>query len=520
MLPLSPPQFLSQHSSPHAIVNSMFYDLRENMPLDGILVGFLDISTFTTYWIHHCGLSDGSSVPYAFVHTGPELRDLMENSTWDQEGNWIRMVNEPESIFVGKFFVRHMNSNDFSFLQVRSVYDATRRGYFILYACGKGRYTQRHADYVAGFEQMFILLTANTIKDFLLQQLQTAYAPAPVPKPRMGMEAYDIVAASPVMLEMLNKLQLVSQLPTPVLLTGETGVGKEMFADFIHFHSPRRDMPFIRVNCGAIPPTLLDSELFGHEKGAFTGAVSQKAGCFELAHKGTLLLDEIGEMPLDVQVRLLRVLQSGTLMRIGGNKILHTDTRIIAATNRDLGAMLRRREFREDLFYRLNVYHLHIPPLRERLEDIPLLVRLLLRNILKKLRINLPITVQPANIKELADHPWRGNVRELQNAIEASLINHLVSPLPRGFWITPIGELLEPRRVPDLGTRRAAGEDATENGMLTFDAHVRTVLTTALHHCAGKVHGRGGAAALLGLKESTLWGKLNKYGIRPQSFKH
>lgn len=515
---LPPPQMLTAHSSTKGVIKKLFHQLQEAIPLDGILVGFLDNATFTTYWLNHYSLVGAPEVPCAFVHTGNEMQGLMSRSTWDREGNWIRIVNDPGSTMLGKFFANHMKSDDFSIMHVRSSFDASKRGHFLLYARGQGRYTQAHTEIVAEQEQLIILLTSAAIKDFLLQQLQAACAP-PANKVRMETEVYDLVATSPSMLEIVRKLELISQLPTPLLLTGETGVGKEMFADFIHFHSPRREMPFIKVNCGAIPPTLLDSELFGHEKGAFTGAVMQKAGCFELAHNGTLLLDEMGEMPLDVQVRLLRVLQTGIFMRIGGNKTIVTDTRVIASTNRNVIEMLNKGAFREDLFYRLNVYHIHIPPLRERLEDLPLLVRIMMRKLVKKLNIKMPPIVQQSNMDALAQFPWKGNVRELQNAIEASLINHMLSPVPDGFWITPDTKHYESGPGQARETPPPSLPGKRPELTLSFEESVRQILVDALHLCAGKVHGQNGAAALLGLNASTLWGKLNKYGIRPQSFK-
>ncbi len=516
-LPPQPFNPLSTCGSPATIAAEMFEQMREEIPLDGILIGFLDNATFTTYWLNHYGTASVSAVPCAFVHTGTELSDLMQNSTWNQEGGWIRVLNDPSRTVLGKFFMNHMQSNDFSIIHMRVSYDNSKRGHCIFYTKNQGVYTQSHADAVARYERLIMLLISNSIKDFLLQQLQAIHAPLKEKKSQHT-EIYDLVAISPSMQEIVRRLEFVSQLSTPMLLTGETGVGKEMFADFVHIHSPRRDMPFIKINCGAIPPSLLDSELFGHEKGAFTGAVVQKAGCFELANKGTLLLDEMGEMPLEVQVRLLRVLQTGSFMRVGGNKPVHTDTRVIASTNRDLEAMLRDGTLREDLYYRLNVYHIQLPPLRERLEDLPLLVRILMRKIVKKLQISVPPIVQERNMEILAAHPWRGNVRELQNAIEASLINYMMSPSPEGLWIAP-NTRRHDSDTPLPAVASEVGGASVDQPVPSFEEGVRALLTGALQQCGGKIHGANGAAVLLGLNESTLWGKLKKYGIRPHLFK-
>jgi len=207
-------------------------------------------------------------------------------------------------------------------------------------------------------------------------------------------------------------------------LLGETGTGKEVFANAIHYSSPRKNGPFIKVNCGAIPETLLDSELFGHEKGAFTGAVSQKRGRFERANKGTIFLDEIGELPAPAQVRLLRVLQTKEIERVGGATSIPVDVRIISATNRNLQEMIASGRFREDLWFRLNVFPIMIPPLRQRREDIPALVHHLIERKSKELKLTGRPVLAPGAIDRLMAHEWPGNVRELENMIERSLIQH------------------------------------------------------------------------------------------------
>ena len=223
------------------------------------------------------------------------------------------------------------------------------------------------------------------------------------------------------MRQVVDVIDKVADSPSTVLITGESGTGKELVALALHRKSSRRDKPFIRINAAAIPPTLIEAELFGHEKGAFTGAIGQKPGRFELAHGGTLFLDEIGEIQTDIQVKLLRVLQESTFERVGGIKTLHVDVRLIAATNRDLKKAIADSQFREDLYYRLNVVPIELPPLRERAEDVPLLVD----EFLKKLNRRLQKRVErfsPEALALLQQYPWPGNIRELENIVERTLL--------------------------------------------------------------------------------------------------
>lgn len=517
---------LTFSSDPEKNLADLFQRLHGNIPIDGILFGFTDNATVTTYWLAHFGTRKKLKLPCAVVHSGAALDDYMKYSSWAQEGSWIRIVNDPNAIIMGRHFMEQMGSRDFSLIQLRSSYDDSKRGQFLIYSMGQGVYQARHLEYVLRFEQQILLLSACIIKDFLLQRLQHAIHSGVNDNERSTV-LRELVAQSPSMRDIVRRLERVANYSMPVMITGETGVGKEVLADFIQMHSPRSTMPFVKINCGAIPPTLLDSELFGHEKGAFTGAVTRKMGCFERANHGTLMLDEVGEMPLDVQVRLLRILQSGSFERIGSKTTLYTDVRVIAATNRDMGQLVRSGKFREDLFYRLNVYSVRIPPLRERQEDISMLVRIMLRNALKKFDLNLNPIVSQENLVELCGYPWRGNVRELQNAVESSLINYLIHPSGTMFWIKPDTTHYE-AAVPPAGNPLPDGvasscepvrrEVITDASRKTFDDHVREVLTCTLQDCAGKVHGKHGAAERLGLKASTLWGKLNKYGIKPADF--
>lgn len=311
----------------------------------------------------------------------------------------------------------------------------------------------------------------------------------------------EIVGANYGLRDVMQKVRQVATLDSPVLLMGETGTGKDVIANAIHYSSSRSGGPFVSVNCGAIPDTLIDSELFGHEKGAFTGALSQKRGRFERANQGTIFLDEIGELPLPAQVRLLRVLQSREIERVGGVKTIALDIRIIAATNRDLERMVQDNLFREDLWFRLNVFPVRVPPLRERLVDLPTLVQHFIKLKSRELKLTSVPTLAPGTTEVMMAYHWPGNVRELQNVIERALILNPQGPLaPEHF---NIGVVQRSAPTPATGVE-------PENLDEVIAGHIRRVLTLA----GGKVSGPKGAAIRLGVNPSTLRNRMKKLGIR------
>jgi formate hydrogenlyase transcriptional activator len=298
----------------------------------------------------------------------------------------------------------------------------------------------------------------------------------------------------------MEKVAKVAPSDATVLLLGETGTGKELVARAIHRMSKRKDNSFIKLNCAAIPSGLLESELFGHEKGAFTGAVARKLGRIELADLGTLFLDEIGEISLDLQPKLLRVLQDQEFERLGGTQTLKVNFRLVAATNRELLDSVNRREFRSDLYYRLNVFPLRTPPLRERREDIPLLIEHFVRKYAN--RMNKSILSIPARTMEtLVRWAWPGNIRELENFVERSVI------------LTP-GLVLQ---VPLSELHAESESDSDENETLRDKERQR--ILRALRECNGQLGGPNGAAARLGLKRTTLQSKLNGFGISPGGYR-
>jgi transcriptional regulator with GAF, ATPase, and Fis domain len=309
----------------------------------------------------------------------------------------------------------------------------------------------------------------------------------------------EIVGRSPALLRVLHQVKRVAGTDTTVLILGETGTGKELIARAIHHHSGRKDRPLVRVNCAALPPTLIESELFGHEKGAFTGALARKVGRFELADGGTIFLDEIGELPLDLQAKLLRVLQDGTFERVGSVQTTTVDVRVIAATNRHLVRQVAAGHFRDDLYYRLSVFPVTLPPLRERREDIPLLAWYFIAQYQGKL--GKPIERIPERtMATLVAYHWPGNIRELANVIERAMI------------LSPGATLVVDE---ELGSIEPSGHRLPS--MQPLEAVERAHILAVLEACHGRIKGAGQAAERLGLHPSTLYSRLRKLGIARQS---
>jgi len=315
-------------------------------------------------------------------------------------------------------------------------------------------------------------------------------------------EAFEgIIGQSPVTTALCEQVKIVAPTGSTVLILGETGTGKELIAQAIHNLSPRRDRPFIKVNCAAIPAGLIESELFGHERGAFTGAIGRRTGRFEMAHAGTLFLDEIGDIPSELQPKLLRVLQEQEFERLGGTQTTRVDVRVVAATSRDLRQMVAAREFRADLYYRLNVFPLRVPALRDRPEDIPLLVKHFVRIYSHRMRKSVDrIPTEPMEL--LLRYPWPGNVRELQNFIERAVI--LSADKVLRF---PLEEFLLPHDAPD-----EAGEGTVPKALTLKEAEREHILQ-ALAETNWVIGGVKGAARRLGLKRTTLNYKMQKLGI-------
>ena len=310
-----------------------------------------------------------------------------------------------------------------------------------------------------------------------------------------------IIGKSSAIQKVLEQVAIVAPTDSTVLLHGETGTGKELIARAIHNLSSRRQRAYVRMNCAAIPSGLLESELFGHEKGAFTGALMQRKGRFELADGGSLFLDEIGDISLELQPKLLRAVQEQEFERLGSSRTTRVNVRLIAATHRDLPAMIRDEKFREDLFYRFNVFPIEIPPLRERREDIPLLVNYFVSNLAGRMRRQIK-SIPKRALEWLTNCPWKGNIRELANLIERAVI------LTRGEELeVPLTELATSSEV-----NVALGASST------FRQAESSVIIDALRAASGRIAGKGGAAERLGLKRTTLQNKIRRLGIAKATY--
>lgn len=414
-----------------------------------------------------------------------------------------RILNQPMEDPVGRCLADVAGSDDFSCMVIYMEVQDKWIGNLGLAVEGKAQYTEEHLGLFSLLKDPFAIALSNALRheeilklrNMLIEEnrslLRELHPPAQM----------NIVGRYSGLKDVMDMVNEVAYRESPVLLLGETGVGKDMIAGAIHHMSPRRDGPFVKVNCGAIPETLIDSELFGHEKGAFTGAADLKRGRFERANKGTIFLDEIGELPLNAQVRLLNVLHDREIERVGGIKPIKLDIRIIAATNRDLVEMIKEERFRLDLWYRLKVFPIVIPPLRERREDLPELVRYFIEA--KAREMNIYPTPAPARsaLDRLTGYSWPGNIRELENLIERALI------ISKGRPLT-FDEILG-----DRDTVFGNEAEISDEGSLKLDdivfRHIRRVLSL----CNGQIAGPGGAAEILGLHPNTLRHKMKILGI-------
>lgn len=359
-----------------------------------------------------------------------------------------------------------------------------------------GAFTEEEVDLCVQIAGQFAIATENALAYRQLAELKEKLATEKLyleSEIRLDQNLANMIGDSPAFRALLKSAEIVAPTSATVLVLGETGTGKELIARAIHDMSERRNRTFVKVNCPAIPATLLESELFGHEKGAFTGAVAQKVGRFELADHGTLFLDEVGEIPLELQSKLLRAIQEQEFERVGGNRTIRVDIRVIAATNRDLKAMVEEGKFRSDLYYRLHVFPLDVPPLRERKPDIPLLVRYFTQKYAQRMNRQIE-SIPSAALEELGRYDWPGNIRELQNLIERSVI------LTQGSVLQVVAH--ESRSRSALVPVRGSGP-----------SEERAMILRALREANGVVGGPKGAAARLGLKRTTLQSRMRKLKI-------
>jgi len=376
-------------------------------------------------------------------------------------------------------------------------------GILFLRAEGRGRYNEQHVRLLSLLREPWTIALANCLRYREVNKLKERLADDNryLHGELQRLAGESIVGAEFGLKRVMELVHQVAPLVSPVMLLGETGTGKELIASAIHSLSPRRGGPLIKVNCGAIPQSLMDSELFGHEKGAFTGALSQRRGLFERAHGGTIFLDEIGELTPEAQIRLLRVLQEKEIERLGGARPIKVDIRVITATHRDLEAMVSQGDFREDLYFRLQVFPILIPPLRERINDVPALVQHFIHKKAREMGLAGLPTLAPGAMDQLMTYTWPGNVRELENAVERALI------VGQGKPLTFPGLSGRPEARPPAGPIGPGGE------ILTLDAVAASHIRRVLEMTSGRVEGQAGAARLLKVNPSTLRKRMKKLGI-------
>jgi formate hydrogenlyase transcriptional activator len=420
----------------------------------------------------------------------------------------MAVVNEPEAEPIFQAMLKHYERSDTSgMLRILTV-DGKPLGALALLAKGRNRFADEHSRLFSLLNEPFAIALSNTLKHQEVLRLKNLLADDNryLHRELRHLLGDEIVGADFGLKGVMAMVRRVSTLDNPVLLLGQTGVGKDVIANAIHYGSPRKDGPFVKVNCGAIPDTLLDSELFGHEKGAFTGALSQKRGRFERADKGTIFLDEIGELPPQAQVRLLRVLQYKEIERVGGTSSIPLNIRIISATNRDLELMVKDGRFREDLWFRLNVFPITIPPLKDRREDIPALVHYFVDRKSREMKFREKPPLAPGVIDRIVTYSWPGNVRELENVVERALIlsgEH--------------GPLTFDGVAAEKTEKRTGGDsppsDVVPEKPLTLDEATSRHISEVLKLTKGRVHGPEGAAQLLGINPSTLRNRMDQLGI-------
>lgn len=416
----------------------------------------------------------------------------------------ILIINRPNTHTVAHFLCSSMSLVRASIMTMFIFVDKRHLGVVDMIAKDNNIFSYDHARIFSLLQNHFRVAVANalTYQRLIEPKNQDNKRPAERDQEPDIPSVPNIIGARSGLKDVMNSVSQVASKDSTVLISGQTGVGKEVIARAIHQLSPRKKGPFVKVNCGAIPENLVDSELFGHEKGAFTGAVALKRGRFELAHTGTVLLDEIGELPLQAQVRLLHILQHKEVERVGGTKFIPVDIRIIAATHRDLKTMVYSGQFRQDLWYRLNIFPIHIPALKERKEDISALVRHIVDTKCQKLGFKESPRVSKQCLESLTAYDWPGNIRELENMIERELIKndgHIYSLIDGNE-----NQTYNP-------------EESSINKLESLDQAMFSHIQKALKYTQGKIHGPNGAAELLEIHPNTLRHRMKKLGI---SFKN
>ncbi len=486
-----------------AMFNCLSY-LRDFLPASEMLLTIFDPNLGLIHNIATVNLT-GIRKPFPSKPLSEEAIDKIniDIGAWKE----VKILDRLDLHPAGWILSDHVNLSATSMMYISLVIEGKHLGSLVFLAEGKGLFKKSHAGLVAQLREPFNIAVSNALRYREVVKLKEIVDDEnqELTRELRYIKEDEIVGADCGLKEVMDMVRQVASLKSPVLLLGETGVGKEVIANAIHYASPRKDKPLVTVNCGAIPESLMDSELFGHERGAFTGAIAQKKGRFERADQGSIFLDEVAELPLSVQVRLLRVLHNREIERVGGAETIPVDIRIIAATHRNLEEMVRAGKFREDLWFRLNIFPVMIPPLRLRQGDIPALINHFIEKKAKELKIHTPPPLSSIVLERLKEYHWPGNVRELENLVERELIR---SRGPNGNRVLAFEQFRWPRssvgewRVPD-----------GNSPLLSLNEAMSHHIHLALEQARGKVYGPDGAARLLGINPNTLRSRMKKLGI-------
>jgi len=486
--------------------------LQHYMPGDEMLFNVFDPEQGSLRILAQAIGSEGKKIN-EFIFLPADVRDYIiknyfsaSNSEHLFPKSKVVVINKPEDYKVYKLarLVRSsVKLSHASIIAMPLFLEGQQLGVVDLLAKGYERFNADHCRLFAMLHEPFAIALANALRH---QELSETKERVVEENRHLQQELQlhsnkGVIGLHTGLKEVMERIRQVAPLDNTILLLGETGVGKDLIAQTIHNLSSRKQGPFIRVNCGAIPENLLESELFGHEKGAFTGAISRKIGKFEQANQGTIFLDEIAEFSPQAQVSLLHILQGEEIERIGGSKPINSNCRIIAATHRDLYSLVETGRFREDLWFRINVFPVKIPSLSDRREDIPQLVHQIIKDKCHKFGLSVPARIDPRCIDRLMDYDWPGNIRELENILERVLIQNQGQNIKADDFRFCLEDRSPGKKYPD------------KQKIMGLDQKMREHIQMALELCHGKVHGPNGAARLLDIHPSTLRHRIKKLGI-------
>ncbi len=495
---------ICRHLHPKDSLFAAFQVLQSHIPIDRTFLEAYDFDLGIVHVLAEANKNGGLQLDRK-VPIGSDLTRYVADRNADIDSPSVLIINDLTNNPVARQMVlSYGGSLDCSIMVLNPALENEVLGCMVIICESGYRYTEKDANIFALLDRPCAISISNTLKHRQVLYLQNLLAEENrVLQQELGAGANStIIGADFGLAPTLSFASKAAQHDSPILLLGETGTGKDVIASYIHNVSARNSGPFVRVNCGAIPESLMDSELFGHEKGAFTGAANMKRGKFERANGGTIFLDEIGELPLAAQVRLLRVLQNSEIERVGGTETLPVDIRVIAATHRDIKKMVELGTFREDLFFRLSVFPIQVPSLRERKEDIPALLDYFVKRKAQLLKLGQPPRLTPSLVEELCEYEWPGNVRELENVIERALIINE-------------GEVLS---IPALTLSNQAqletmSSSSSSDNIASLDEAIRAHIQHALEVCNGQIHGNNGAAEILNINPNTLRSRMRKLNI-------